>query len=190
MPRSTLSSWPDHQPGASSCHRSLRIDVVTLRPADLHRLAAQLPERWRPMVYVAGACGLRFSEVAGLRVGRVDTPGHRLRVLETAPQVGGERRSPRRCGTTDGPDAGTRRGGARRASGPLRAQRRQRRARFTAERGGRLNAANWHKRAWVTARAHAGFPSLRFHALRVRHEAPCTRGRVRNPLLWAVAAPR
>jgi integrase len=37
---------------------------------------------------------------------------------------------------------------------------------FTAERGGRLNAANWHKRAWVTARANAGFPSLRFHDLR------------------------
>ena len=37
---------------------------------------------------------------------------------------------------------------------------------FTAERGGRLHAANWHKRAWVTARANAGFPSLRFHDLR------------------------
>ena len=34
-----------------------KTDVVTLRPADLHRLAAELPERWRPMVYVAGACG-------------------------------------------------------------------------------------------------------------------------------------
>jgi integrase len=46
-----------------------RTDVVTLYPEELHRLAAALPDRWGPMVYVAGACGLRFSEVAGLRVG-------------------------------------------------------------------------------------------------------------------------
>ena len=144
-----------------------KTDVVTLRPADLHRLAAQLPERWRPMVYVAGACGLRFSEVAGLRVGRVDTPGHRLRVLETAPQVGGDRAEPKT-------DAGRR-------TVPLpglvaelldqHLERYQLRGDsdalvFTAERGGRLHAANWHKRAWVTARANAGFPSLRFHDLR------------------------
>ena len=144
-----------------------KTDVVTLRPADLHRLAAELPERWRPMVYVAGACGLRFSEVAGLRVGRVDTPGHRLRVLETAPQVGGDRAEPKT-------DAGRR-------TVPLpglvaelldqHLERYQLRGDsdalvFTAERGGRLHAANWHKRAWVTARANAGFPSLRFHDLR------------------------
>jgi integrase len=153
-----------------------KTDVVTLRPADLHRLAAELPERWRPMIYVAGACGLRFSEVAGLRVGRVDTPGHRLRVLETAPQVGGDRAEPKT-------DAGRR-------TVPLpglvaelldqHLERYQLRGDsdalvFTAERGGRLHAANWHKRAWVTARANAGFPSLRFHDLRVRHEAPCSR---------------
>jgi integrase len=144
-----------------------KTDVVTLRPADLHRLAAQLPERWRPMVYVAGACGLRFSEVAGLRVGRVDTPGHRLRVLETAPQVGGDRAEPKT-------DAGRRTVPLPGLVAELLAQHLERYELrgdsdalvFTAERGGRLHAANWHKRAWVTARANAGFPSLRFHDLR------------------------
>jgi hypothetical protein len=34
---------------------------------------------------------------------------------------------------------------------------------FSAERSGRLNAANWHKRAWVQARHAAGLPTLRFH---------------------------
>jgi len=29
-----------------------------------------------------------------------------------------------------------------------------------------------------------------FHVVRVRHEAPCIRGRVRDPPLWAVAAAR
>jgi integrase len=72
-----------------------KTDVVTLRPAELHRLAASLPDRWQPMVYVAGACGLRFSEVAGLRVGRVDVAHHRLQVVETAPQVGATVPNPR-----------------------------------------------------------------------------------------------
>ena len=70
--------------------------MITLRPEELHRLAAALPDRWQPMVYVAGACGLRFSEVAGLRVGRIDVAHLRLHVLETAPQVGGDRPNPRR----------------------------------------------------------------------------------------------
>ena len=37
---------------------------------------------------------------------------------------------------------------------------------FSAERGGRLHAANWHKRAWAPARRAAGLPTLRFHDLR------------------------
>jgi integrase len=144
-----------------------RTEVVTLRAADLHRLAAELPQRWRPMVYVAGACGLRFSEVAGLRVGRVDAAGHRLRVLETAPQVGGDRAEPKS-------DAGRRTVPLPGFVAELLDQHLDRYELtgdsdalvFTAERGGRLNAANWHKRAWVTARTDAGFPSLRFHDLR------------------------
>jgi integrase len=144
-----------------------KTDVVTLRPANLHRLAAELPQRWRPMIYVAGACGLRCSEVAGLRVGRVDTPGHRLRVLETAPQVGGDRAEPKT-------DAGRRTVPLPGFVAELLDQHLERYELrgdsdalvFSAERGGRLHAANWHKRAWVTARANAGFPSLRFHDLR------------------------
>lgn len=70
-------------------------DVVTLRPAELHRLAAALPDRWQPMVYVAGACGLRFSEVAGLRVGRVDVAHFRLQVSKLPPRWEVTGRSPR-----------------------------------------------------------------------------------------------
>jgi integrase len=37
---------------------------------------------------------------------------------------------------------------------------------FSAPRGGRLHAANWHKRAWLPARRATGYPTLRFHDLR------------------------
>jgi integrase len=110
---------------------------------------------------VAGPCGLRFSEVTGLRVGRVDAAGRGPQVLETAPQVGGDRASPKTvAGRRTVPMLGL--------VVELLGQHLDRYALtgdndalvITAERGGRLNAANWHKRAWVTARANAGFPSL------------------------------
>ena len=144
-----------------------KTDVVTLRPAELHRLAASLPDRWQPMVYVAGACGLRFSEVAGLRVGRVDVAHHRLQVVETAPQVGGDRAEPKTAAgrrTVPMPalivevlDGHLHRYGLTGEADALV---------FSADRGGRLHAANWHKRAWVPARRAAGLPTLRFHDLR------------------------
>jgi integrase len=144
-----------------------KTDVVTLRPAELHRLAAAPPDRWQPMVYVAGACGLRFSEVAGLRGGRVDLAHHQLQVIETAPQVGGDRAEPKSAAgrrTVPVPeliaeilDAHVSRYGLAGEADALV---------FSAPRGGGLNAANWHKRAWVSARRAAGYPTLRFHDLR------------------------
>jgi integrase len=144
-----------------------KTDVVTLRPAELHRLVAALPDRWGPMVYIAGACGLRFSEVAGLRVGRVDIAHLCLQVSETAPQVGGDRAEPKTAAgrrTVPMPaliaevlDGHLNR---YRLTGETDA------LVFSAARGGRLNAANWHKRAWVPARRAAGLPALRIHDLR------------------------
>jgi integrase len=37
---------------------------------------------------------------------------------------------------------------------------------FTARKGGRLYAGNWHGDVWKAARKAAGFPTLRFHDLR------------------------
>ena len=143
-----------------------KTDVVTLRPQELHRLAAALPDRWQPMVYVA-ACGLRFSEVAGLRVGRVDVAHLRLQVIETAPQVGGDGAEPKTAAgrrTVPVPgliaevlDAHLSRYGLAGEPDALV---------FSSPRGGRLHAANWHKRAWLPARRAAGYPTLRFHDLR------------------------
>jgi integrase len=135
-------------------------DVVTLRPGELHRLAAALPDGWQPMVYVAGACGLRFSEVAGLRVGRIDVAHLRLHVLETAPQVGGDQAEPKTAaGRRTVPMPGL-------IAEVLDEHLNRYGLVSSAERGGRLHAANWHKRAWVPARRAAGLPRLRFHDLR------------------------
>ena len=49
-----------------------RTNVTTLRPAELHALAAAIEEPWRPMIYVAATCGLRFAEKPGRGRGTLD----------------------------------------------------------------------------------------------------------------------
>ncbi|HYA69329.1 MAG TPA: site-specific integrase [Acidimicrobiales bacterium] len=43
-----------------------------LEPEAVTRLATAIDERYRPMVYLAAVLGLRWSKVAGLRVGNID----------------------------------------------------------------------------------------------------------------------
>ncbi len=66
-----------------------RKEVRFLSPHEFERLADAMPLEYRPMVYVAGVLGLRWSEVAGLRAGRVDLVERRLAVLETLAEVEG-----------------------------------------------------------------------------------------------------
>lgn len=145
-----------------------KTDVRVLRPEELVRLGDAVPAQWRPMIYVAGVCGLRFAEVAGLRVGRLDLPRRQLHVVETAPQVGPDRAEPKTAA------------GRRAVPMPtfvatllaehLRAQGLSSSDAdglvFTASRGGRLHAGNWHGDVWKPAREAAGLPTLRFHHLR------------------------
>lgn len=56
---------------------------------ELHRLAQAMPDEYMPMVYVAGVVGLRWSEVAGLRVGRLDFLRRTVTVAETLAEVEG-----------------------------------------------------------------------------------------------------
>ena len=53
-----------------------------LSPEDVERIAAHLPDRYAPMVWLGATLGLRWSEVAALRVGRLDLAGARLSVSE------------------------------------------------------------------------------------------------------------
>ncbi len=60
-----------------------------LSPEELVRLAGAMPAEYRPMAYLAGVLGLRWSEVAGLRVGRIDLLRRTLLVAETVAEVDG-----------------------------------------------------------------------------------------------------
>jgi len=68
-----------------------RIPARELRVADavaLEHLARAIDPRYRSLVLVAGWGGLRWGELAGLRVGRVDVVGSRLHVVEQVDLAG------------------------------------------------------------------------------------------------------
>jgi len=61
----------------------------TLSPEQLEALAGAVPDRYRALVLVAGAVGLRWSELVGLRVGSVNFLARTVTVSETISEVGG-----------------------------------------------------------------------------------------------------
>jgi integrase len=79
----------------SPCRRiGLPSDLDTahraLAPEELHRLAAAMPSEYRLIVYVGGVLGLRWSELVGLRVGRVNVLRRILEVAEAIKNVSGQ----------------------------------------------------------------------------------------------------
>ena len=93
--RAILSAAVDADLLARSPCRGIRMpphkrkDVRFLVPDELGKLADALAPEYRPIVYVAGVLGLRWSEVAGLRTGRVDLGNRTLAVIETLAEVEG-----------------------------------------------------------------------------------------------------
>ena len=69
--------------------RNIRLPAVgrskrhDLTPADVAKIAEVMPDRYRPMVWVGGVLGLRWSEVIGLKVGYLDLAGGTLTVAES-----------------------------------------------------------------------------------------------------------
>ena len=141
-------------------------DKVFLTPEEVDTLAAAMNPAYRAMVYVAAYLGLRWSEVAGLRVGRVDLLRRTVTVAETAAQVGGfadvKSASGRR--TIAMPPFLADMVAAHLAARGLTA-RDSKELLFVAVEGGRLHAANWHKRDWKKAVAASGL-AVKFHGLR------------------------
>jgi integrase len=64
-------------------------EIRFLTPDELERLAAAMPPEYRVMIYVAGILGLRWSEITGLRVGRLDLLRRKLTIAETLSEVRG-----------------------------------------------------------------------------------------------------
>ena len=144
-----------------------RTEIRVITPEELARLAEAIPRRYRPMPYLAGVLGLRWSEVAGLRVGRLDLLRRRLTVAETAAQVGGfsppKTEAARR--TIDIPPFLAELLAEHLAEQNLTGADATALV-FTSPRGGRLYAANWWKVAWAPTLKKVGLDGLRFHDLR------------------------
>jgi len=120
------------------------------------------------MIYVAGVLGLRWSEVAGLRVGRLDLVARTLTVVETLAEVEGrlifsDVKSPSSRRTISMP---------RFLATMLEDHLRQRglpgpdELVFVAPDGGPLHAGNFRNRVWAPAVRQAGLEGLTFHGLR------------------------
>ena len=172
--RTILAAAVDTDVIARTPCRGIRMPAHTRReirfvsPKELGRLADATPVEYRAMIYVAGVLGLRWSEVAGLRVGRFDLRAHTLRVVETLAEVEGkvafaEVKSPASRRTITMPRFIT----------TMLAKHLLRRGRpgpdelvFVAPEGGPLHAGNFRNRIWGPAVERAGLDGLTFHGLR------------------------
>lgn len=92
--RTILGAAVDAELIARNPCRGVRLPAGTtkrrfLTADELAQLAAATPKRYRPMIYLAGVLGLRWSEVAGLRVGRIDLARRTVEIIETCAEVNG-----------------------------------------------------------------------------------------------------
>ncbi len=120
------------------------------------------------MVYVGGVLGLRWSEVAGLRLGRIDFQRGTLQVLETVAEVDGRLsvenvKTPASRATLTMPPrvaealaAHVARTGISRPQDLV----------FQSPGGGPIRATNFRMRVWRPAVETAGLEGLTFHGLR------------------------
>jgi integrase len=157
--------------------RSVRLPEVhhPVRPvidgADLARLAGALGQDFAPMAYLGAALGLRWGEVAGLRVGRLDllretvsieeqiTRGERGRHVIGAPKSRAGRRTltmPRALVAILAEHLARR--GLTGADGDALL--------FVGSEGGPLRYERWRRRIWLRAIKSAELDGLTFHDLR------------------------
>lgn len=151
--------------------KGIRAEMRFLTEPEAGRLLIALPEHYRPLFLVALGTGLRWGELAGLRVGRVDVLGGTVRVLETLSELPGTGEM------VFGPpktEAGRRTvslpSEARQALVGLVAGRDKDALVFVTPTGLPLRIRNF-RRVWLAATTRAGVEGLRFHDVRHSHVA-------------------
>ena len=162
--------------GRSPC-RGIRLPQVEPREsplvdaADLERLAAAMPAGLAPVPYLGAVLGLRWAEIAGLRVGSLNFLARTLTV---------DRQWTRGKGGTMVSQTPKTRAGRRTISVPgwlmemLTAHLAGRGVTgsdpdapvFVGTDGRRLDYSNWRQRVWLPATKATGLVGLRFHDLR------------------------
>jgi integrase len=136
--------------------------------AEVAALADAIPPRFRALVLVAAYTGLRWGELAGLRVGRVDLLHRRITVAEQLLEVRGRLAfGPPKTG------AGQRTVTLPTVAAEALAEHLSTYAEvgpeglvFPAARGGPIRRSNFTRRVWIPATRAAGVEGLRFHDLR------------------------
>ena len=145
-----------------------RSEIRFLDADELARLARETPPEYQPMIYLAGVLGLRWSEVAGLRVGRVDFLRRTLTVIETCAEVEGriifgDVKSPASRRTLSVPsfliEMLAEHVAARGRPSPEALL-------FVAPNGGPLRRSTFRTRVFDPAARRAGIDGVTFHALR------------------------
>lgn len=142
-----------------------------LTPEDVAAIASHVPDEYQPMLWLGAVLGLRWSEVAGLRIGRIDLHAGRLSVAEALVRGTGGR-------NVFGPPkskAGQRTMFMPHAIGVMLSAHLERAGFtgddsdelvFTDEDGNPLRYSNWRRRVWLPAAAAAGCAGAGFHDLR------------------------
>jgi integrase len=136
--------------------------------AEVAALADAIPPRFRALVLVAAYTGLRWGELAGLRVKRVDLLHRQITVAEQLLEVRGQLAfGPPKTG------AGLRTVTLPAVAAEALAEHLSRYAEvgpdglvFPVERGGPIRRSNFTRRVWIPATRAAGVEGLRFHDLR------------------------
>lgn len=162
---------------ARSPCRNVKLPAVTstrrldLTADDVARIVANVPELHRPMVWLGAVLGLRWSEVVGLRVGRLDLLEGTVTVTEAITRGKGGRlvsgppksAAGRRTVTLPGPLVELLAAHlARGRPSPLDAGA----LLFTDADGGPVRYENWRRRVWAPAVEAAGCVGAGFHDLR------------------------
>lgn len=146
-------------------------DRRTLTPAELVGLAEAMAPRYRAIVYLAGVLGLRWSEIAGLRIGDVDVARATITVSSTLAEVNGklimdqDTKSSHSHRLMAVPAFVMEILAAHLADRGVDADQRSALV-FAAPQGGPLRATNFRVRIWGPAVRAAGLDGLTLHGLR------------------------